>query len=695
MRSAPVPANEAARLAVLADLRILDTEPEQDFDFLAGLAARLLAVPIALISLIDRDRQWFKARVGVAGTEVPRELAICSHVVSGDAALVVEDARTDERFRDNPLVIGASGAPGVVFYAGVPLRTSGGLAVGTMCVIDHQPRQFGADELTLLTDLASQAGALLELRRIGRELREERAAALSREAELAEQELRSRAIFDGMVEGVVLQDRTGRIHAHNPAAERILGLTTDQLLGRSSVDPRWRAVRADGSPFPGDEHPAMVTLRTGRPLTDVLMGVHKPGGELTWISINTRPLLDGGGVEATAVVATFRDITEQRQLAERLGAQERVAAIGTLAAGVGHEINNPLSFVLSNLDVALEELQRWPAALRHDRVAEFEHLLIEARGGAERIQRITRGLRALVREGAPNAPTPVGPAIDSALEVARHELRLKATVDVQLVEVPPVSADGAGLTQALTNLLVNAAQAFRVSDPSVNRVTVRCRREEGNKVAIEISDNGPGIAPEVLPRIFDPFFTTRGVGQGTGLGLPTAYSLIHGFGGELRCRTRLGDGTQFTVLLPTAEPQPDPGGDTPVTAGATSRVLVIDDEPIILRSMTRILSGEHQVTALSDPREALALIAGGARFDVIICDLLMPHQSGMEVYEAVLACAPDQAARFVFITGDTSRDDVRAFLTRVPNERLDKPFSVQNLRGIARRYAAERAGPPR
>ena len=111
--------------------------------------------------------------------------------------------------------------------------------------------------------------------------------------------------------------------------------------------------------------------------------------------------------------------------------------------------------------------------------------------------------------------------------------------------------------------------------------------------------------------------------------------------------------------------------------------------------MTRILSGEHQVTALSDPREALALIAGGARFDVIICDLLMPHQSGMEVYEAVLACAPDQAARFVFITGDTSRDDVRAFLTRVPNERLDKPFSVQNLRGIARRYAAERAGPPR
>jgi PAS domain S-box-containing protein len=810
VKAPDIPPNEPERLLALREYEVVDTPAEAGFDGLTALAAELLGVPIALVSIVDSDRQWFKSRYGLSAPETPRDVSFCGHVVAGEAALVVADALADPRFSDNPLV---TGEPRVRFYAGMPLRTRDGFVLGTLCAIDHVPREITARQRNALALLASQVVALLELRRSERLLRAESAALevhrrffvlsldllcttddtmrfgelnpswervlgwtpeelragpfldfvhpddveqtrreasrlmrdssttvnfenryrhrdgrwiplswtaavgngvifatardisayrekeralLARDAELEASEGRLRALFDGMVEGVVLQDRTGAIIASNPAAGLILGLSLDQLKGLTSIDPRWRAVHEDGSPFPGDTHPAMVTLRTAEPLTNVIMGVHKPSGELTWISINARPLIHAGETAAYAAFTTFRDISEQRAaaaLAGRLARQDRLVTTGTLAAGVGHEINNPLSYVLGNIDFTVERLRAMDGASPSARLAELLEALGEAREGADRVRKIVRGLRALAREDGPPVPTDVHAAIEIGTNMAMHELRQRATVVTELPAVPLVLADESRLTQVLVNLIVNAAQAFQANDPTANRVTVRSSAS-ADSVTISVEDNGPGIPADVLPRIFDPFFTTKPVGQGTGLGLSISHTIVTGLGGEILCETAVGKGTTFRVVLPVAAGGEVSGAADPVNRPLPrGRILVVDDEDGVLRSMSRLLSSEHDVVAIGDSREARARLASGDKFDVVFCDLMMPHLSGVELYRWARDRDPALADRFVFITGGVPREDTAAFLSEIPNERLEKPFSTQNLRGVTRRYVGAGGGP--
>ena len=268
LKSAPIPVDDEARLRALDEHEILDSEADPRFDAIARLVAMILEVPIALISIVDRDRQWFKARHGLAATETPRDISFCGHVVAETLPLVVADTLADARFFDNPLV---TGDPRVRFYAGYPLRTVAGHVLGTLCALDRAPRILSAHQSEALELLASQASALLELRMTEIRLRRERSVADEREAKLADRERLLTTVFEGMVEGVVLQDPSGAILHHNAAAETILGLSQDELVGRTSIDPRWRATRADGSDFPGAEHPSMMTLRTGVPQSDVEM----------------------------------------------------------------------------------------------------------------------------------------------------------------------------------------------------------------------------------------------------------------------------------------------------------------------------------------------------------------------------------------------------------------------------------------
>ena len=328
MKSPEVPHNESERLRALSSYGIVDTAPDASFDGLAALAAHMLDVPIALVSIVDETRQWFKARHGLAAPETSRAISFCGHVVAGEEMLVVPDALLDERFVDNPLV---TGDPNVRFYAGAPLRTVDGFVLGTLCAIDRRPRQFSAKEREVLALLGRQVEDQLERHRQVRILAEQRTALSAGEARL-------RAVLDTMVEGVVVQDRSGAISTCNAAAERILGLTADQMTGRTSIDARWRSVRADGSVFPGETHPAMETLRTGEPATDVTMGVHTPDGALTWISINSRMLALVGDSAADAVLTTFHDVTD-RFAAEAALAAER-AFLTTLLD------NLPGSFIL-------------------------------------------------------------------------------------------------------------------------------------------------------------------------------------------------------------------------------------------------------------------------------------------------------------------------------------------------------------
>jgi diguanylate cyclase (GGDEF)-like protein/PAS domain S-box-containing protein len=291
----PRPHDESRRLAALRLLGVLDTPPEERFDRLARLASAAIGTPIALVSLVDEDRQWFKARVGLDATETPREYAFCAHAIADDnpGPFVVPDATLDARFADNPLV---TGAPHIRFYAGEVVRNPHGQPMGTLCTIDQVPRELSDEQAHILRDLA--------------DLVEHELAKTEREDAIVELERSERSkatLIDALSDGLVVQDADGRIVEWNGAASRLLGLSDDELSGRTSFDPRWRAVHPDGQPWPGDEHPAIETLRTGQPISARAMGVHRPDGSLVWLEVTSRPILDRGG-RVISVLTLFCDI---------------------------------------------------------------------------------------------------------------------------------------------------------------------------------------------------------------------------------------------------------------------------------------------------------------------------------------------------------------------------------------------------
>jgi PAS domain S-box-containing protein len=416
----------------------------------------------------------------------------------------------------------------------------------------------------------------------------------------------------------------------------------------------------------------------------------RPDGQVRRVSSSGRCEVDPATGRVRAVVGVFRDITEHEELRETLVRQARLVTTGTLAAGVGHEINNPLTYVGANIEFALNAVRSLADAAPSAKMAELVEVLDEARDGAERIGKIVRGLRSFARENAPLVPVDIHAAIEVATNMAVHELRGRAKVTKELQRVPLVLGDESRLSQVFLSLLVNAAQSFTTPDLERNRIVVRAASLEDGRVAIEVEDNGAGIPEDVVPRIFDPFFTTKAVGQGTGLGLSISHSIVTSLGGDITCRSELGKGTTFRVVLVSAGASPtEVRARTRAPADAVgARVLVVDDDEAVLRAIARLLRPENEVVAISDAREALRLLESGERFDLILCDLMMPNITGMELHGLVEARNPKTAERFVFITGGTIHQDVRTFLARVPNERIEKPFSKGTLRDIARRFSS-------
>jgi PAS domain S-box-containing protein len=680
MQAPDIPPNEEARLLALHQLNVLDTANEAAFDDIARLAAWVVGAPIALVSFVDAHRQWFKARFGLDVQELPRQLSFCGHVVSTDSPLVVGDALLDVRFADNPIVLGD---PRIRFYAGMPLRLEDGSVIGTLCVIDQEPRCPSAEQLEMLTLLARQVTRLLEKRRLRLQLADENVV-------MAETKNQLLSVIEVMAEGLVVQDHAGEILSCNDAATSILGLSKDQMRGRTSIDPRWRSVREDGSDFPGADHPAMQALRTGERQRNVVMGVQIPDGTLTWISINSLPSRVTDGV-VDEVVTTFHDITPIKLAAERMAQQERLATTGTLVAGVGHEINNPLAFLIGNLDLALEEVSALAGPSPSARMRELAEMLGEARLGADRIRKIVRGLRTLSREDVALQAVDIATVVDTSVSMALHELRRKASVTVDVAGLPAVLGDESRLTQVLVNLLVNAGQAFERHDPEFNRVIVRGTALGGDRVRLSVIDNGPGIPTELCSRVFDPFFTTKEVGQGTGLGLAVSRGLVQALGGALTLESVPGEGASFHIDLKAAEDVlPHEAYTEPASHATRGRILLLDDDPSVLSTMRRSLAREHDVTAITDPRDALPLFASGARFDVIFCDLMMPHLTGQDLFAVVQQHYPEVAAHFVFVTGGATTSGATLFLSQLPNDVVEKPFSLTSLLGLARRYVLRR-----
>ncbi len=299
MPAAPPPFDESDRLEALRRTAMLDTGIEEFFEDLADSLQQSVHAPIVLVSLVDERRQWFKARRGLNATETTRDQAFCAHAILGNATLRVADARCDARFRDNPLV---TSEPRIIAYAGAPLVLECGARLGTVCVVDNEPRQWSNAEISHLERHARLAARHIDARRAHLERDRHRFLELA----LARAELRYESVIQSASEGMVVLGPSGAIIDSNKAASEILGLSEDELYGRTPRDPRWRAVRANGQAFPGDNLPVVVTLRTGEPQRDVVIGVQTPTGEQRWLNINSYPVRATSGGRVDQVVAVFR-----------------------------------------------------------------------------------------------------------------------------------------------------------------------------------------------------------------------------------------------------------------------------------------------------------------------------------------------------------------------------------------------------
>jgi CheY-like chemotaxis protein/anti-sigma regulatory factor (Ser/Thr protein kinase) len=272
-----------------------------------------------------------------------------------------------------------------------------------------------------------------------------------------------------------------------------------------------------------------------------------------------------------------------------------------------------------------------------------------------------------------------------AVRTTAHEFRQRARLVTDIGHVVPVQADEARLEQVLVNLLMNAAQAIAPGQTDRNQVTVATHMISDGRVAIEVRDTGAGIPGQQLRRIFEPFFTTRQVGAGTGLGLAISHGIVTALGGEIEVQSEVGKGTLVRVLLlaaPAAAPaEASPPGGVDVSR---ARILVVEDEEMVRRVLERVLA-DHDLRCLERGADALALIDAGENFDLILCDLMMPTMSGIELYERLLATRPELARRVVFITGGATTAQVHDFLRSVPNPRIQKPFQVDVLRETVRR----------
>lgn len=250
-----------------------------------------------------------------------------------------------------------------------------------------------------------------------------------------------------------------------------------------------------------------------------------------------------------ATVAFFRDISDRRAMQSRLALADRMATVGTVAAGVAHEVNNPLTYVLLNLD-------RIETNLRHvtgdpDKMASLRIAVEQARDGAQRVRNIIADLRSFSTSPEESARSvDVRTVMSSAISIAIRDIREKATLEQCFDEVPSVLANEGKLGQVFLNLLVNAAQAIPEGAPDANQIRVTTRRDGGDRVLVEVADTGRGMPPDVLRRVFDPFFTTKPIGKGTGLGLSICHKIITSLGGEIEAESKPGKGSVFRVYLP-------------------------------------------------------------------------------------------------------------------------------------------------
>jgi PAS domain S-box-containing protein len=484
---------------------------------------------------------------------------------------------------------------------------------------------------------------------------------------------------------LVVSNARGEIVKVNRALCELVGSSANELHGRHIWDylvgHEAEVVRRTFAEYGEGLHMVMPKAIDAQ--------IRAKSGEIRLITWQNALIFDREGRTEFAIGAGT-DITGRREMQGRLQISDRMASIGTLAAGVAHGINNPLAYVIANLHHLREHIDD---AGDPNALLELKELVDESLDGANRVRRIVGDLRTFSREDDDRVQAvDLHQVVERALNMAMNEVRHRARIVQKLGAIPRVLGTEGKLGQVVLNLLVNAAQAIEPGAVDANTIELRTSLDRHGRPKLEIRDSGVGIPPENLSKIFDPFFTTKPLGVGTGLGLSIAHRIVSEFGGEIVVSSKFGAGTTVSLILQEA-PRHSDAPRRPSTLPPPSerkrnlRILIVDDEPAILRALQRLLAS-HEVFRAASGREAVERVEQIGPFDLIFCDVMMPELSGPDVYRRVSELKPGQEQKIVFVTGGAFADQTAKFLESIPNPKLSKPFEPAAVRELIKSLSA-------
>jgi signal transduction histidine kinase/ActR/RegA family two-component response regulator len=483
-----------------------------------------------------------------------------------------------------------------------------------------------------------------------------------------------KSVLDSVETGVILLDPSGRVRFSNDRFAQFFGLPLRMVASledfqelEALVAGRFRSPESFAAPWKsfvaGAGVPAHDELEMARPTRRVLDRF-------------SRPVLDGEG-RAVGWLELYHDVTGDRQIQSKLLQTEKMAALGQLVSGIAHELNNPLTTIMGYAQLLLGH------GLLPPQFSEASKVFQEA----ERARRIVKNLLYVARENKPERTrVNLNEIVERTLAVRSYELKVEnIVVECELArDLPETVGDPYQLQQVVLNLLVNAEQSL-LQGRGQGRVWIRTQRTPAGKISLEVSDDGPGIPPEIASRIFDPFFTTKPSGVGTGLGLSIVYGIVQQHDGEVTFESQPGAGARFLVELPVIDlPEAEPPRALDATVRQshtvpTGRILVVEDESTVAQLIVDVLREEgHQVEAAVDSQDGLTRISR-AHYDLVICDLRMPRLDGPAFYEALVSAGSPVQNRIIFITGDTLAPRTLEFLEPRALPYLAKPFLVEEL----------------
>ena len=512
-------------------------------------------------------------------------------------------------------------------------------------------------------------------------------------ARLSRSEAHLRRLFDAAPDAIVLLDANGKITYANAAISALLERSEAEVYNASlnafvaSQEDRATLAACLSATPPMDNVNPLVK----RAPVEVRFSTSR--GVSIHLEIVSMPFEHEGRL---AMLVFGRDVTQSKLLQARLMQADRMVAMGTLAAGVAHEINNPLAYLSANLELLSkrklpeirEKLKESDGAVGPELAEALDkcmEMLEIAREGASRVKDIVRDLRTFSRDDERRAAVDVRRVLDACVNIAWNELRLRARVERVYGDVPTVTANESRLGQVFLNLIVNAAQAIAPGHAADNQIVLSVT-QDGPDLVVLVKDTGTGITPDILPQIFEPFYTTKPAGVGTGLGLWICRGIIQGVGGHISVEETSPRGTTFRVVLPIEEqsaglPAPRPGSSRPTSLSAPREsVLFVDDETALGQAVALALEDDFDIIVYGSAKEAIAHLESGAMPAAIVCDLMMPGMTGMELFAIVKARWPELARVFVFVTGAAFSGRARDFLSGVRNPKLEKPFDTSVIR---------------